>query len=318
MDRDMCRDPGVLAGLGDRQVGDAARTWCARENAAAVVERRARAESERRVSIRPAPDAMVYLTALLPVAEGVAAFAALSQHADAARARALDESGGARTRGQVMADALVAAVTGRPEGSCPPVLINLVMTDRALFTGDSEPAVLPGFGPVPAATARELVARSNGEAGAWVRRLYVAPSTGDLVAMDSRRRRAPKGLSQLIGLRDGGRCRVPWCDAPIRHIDHVVPAARGGPTKKRYLQGTCEAHNYGKAAPGWHAEPAEVEPGSRHRVVTTTPTGHTYSGTAPPLPGAQEHAHPPAELWRVADPSPGERVLADLSWGRVA
>ena len=41
-------------------------------------------ESERRVTLRPAPDTMTYLTALLPVKDGVAGFAALTRAADAA------------------------------------------------------------------------------------------------------------------------------------------------------------------------------------------------------------------------------------------
>ena len=75
----------------------------ARLDAAALVARRRRAESERRVTLRPAPDTMTYLTALLPVKDGVAALAALTRAADAARA-----AGDERSRGQVMADTLVA------------------------------------------------------------------------------------------------------------------------------------------------------------------------------------------------------------------
>lgn len=67
---------------------------------AAVTARRARAESERRVSLRPAPDCMTRLSALLPVKDGIACFAALSSAADAAATPK-------HPRGQVMADTLV-------------------------------------------------------------------------------------------------------------------------------------------------------------------------------------------------------------------
>ncbi|WP_156222709.1 HNH endonuclease [Pseudactinotalea suaedae] len=307
-DEELCADPHVLAGLGDRQIGDVARAWCARENAEAVVARNARAEAERRVSLRPAPETMTYLTALLPVAQGVAAYAALVQRADAARTR--EQEGDAedtRTRGQVMADALVAAVTGQPEGQHPPVLVNLVMTDTALFTSaDTEAAMLPGFGPVPAATARNMVEKAAG-AGAWVRRLYMAPRTGALVAMDSRRRRVPQGLGDLVRIRDGGRCRVPWCDAPVRHVDHVVPVAEGGATEANNLQSYCEAHNYAKQALGWRAEP------QRHSVETRTPSGHRYVDRAPPLPGSPPGHLELLEQERVpVDYSPGERIVDEL------
>ena len=64
------------------------------------------------MTLRPAPDTMTYLTALLPVKDGVAALAALGRAADGARA-----AGDERTRGQVMADALVAGVRGAGPGA---------------------------------------------------------------------------------------------------------------------------------------------------------------------------------------------------------
>lgn len=49
-----------------------------RLDAESVVARCRGAEGQRRVSIRPAPDAMSYVTAYLPVAQGVAVCAALN------------------------------------------------------------------------------------------------------------------------------------------------------------------------------------------------------------------------------------------------
>ena len=66
----------------------------------------------------------------------------------------------------------------------------------------------------------------------------------------------------------------------IRHTDHVVPRARGGPTTADNGQGLCELCNYAKEADGWSAR---TIPGPRHTVEITTPTGHTYSSTADPL-----------------------------------
>jgi hypothetical protein len=73
-------------------------------------------------------------------------------------------------------------------------------------------------------------------------------------------------------------------DAPIRHTDHVVAYAEGGDTTAGNGQGLCEACNYAKAAPGWQARPA-LDRSGRHTVTTTTPNGHHYRSTAPPLPG---------------------------------
>ena len=61
-----------------------------------------------------------------------------------------------------MADALVERTTGTP-GGISGIEIQLVMTDRTLFQGDSEPARLPGYGIVPAGWARDLLTDTGTE-----------------------------------------------------------------------------------------------------------------------------------------------------------
>ncbi|MFP3702248.1 hypothetical protein SB758_42910, partial [Burkholderia sp. SIMBA_013] len=51
-------------------------------------------------------------------------------------------------------------VTGTP-GGISGVDVQLVMTDRTLFRGDSEPARLKGYGTVPAGWARKLLQPSE-------------------------------------------------------------------------------------------------------------------------------------------------------------
>jgi hypothetical protein len=125
----------------------------------------------------------------------------------------------------------------------------------------------------------------------WVRRLYTAPGTGQLLGMDSRARLMPAGMQRVIQARDQ-LCRTPWCDAPIRHHDHVVPWRDAGKTSEINGQGLCEACNLAKEADGWHAQ---TIPGPRHTVETTTPTGHTYQSTAPALPGTPPATEQPDE-----------------------
>ena len=67
--------------------------------------------------------------------------------------------------------------------------------------------------------------------------------------MDSRRRLFPAGAQRFLIARDQ-LCRTPWCDAPIRHIDHIEPHARGGATTIDNGQGLCAACNLSKQAPG--------------------------------------------------------------------
>jgi hypothetical protein len=263
---------------GDRQVEAEARRAAYRLDPHGFVARARRAEADRRVTLRPAPDTMAWLSALLPVAQGVAVIAALRDAVDTARG-----DGDGRSRGQVMADTLVERVTGQASADAVPVGVTLVMTDQTLLGSGDEPGHLQGYGPVPAPVARDLVRTAAGSTAAqvWLRRLFTAPGSGQLVAMDSRRRTFPRGLVDLLVARDQ-TCRTPWCDAPIRHLDHVVPAALGGPTSAANGQGLCEACNYAKQAPGWHARPG---PGGAGQLVETcTPTGHRYSSQAPDPP----------------------------------
>ncbi|WP_284983016.1 HNH endonuclease signature motif containing protein [Arthrobacter sp. efr-133-TYG-118] len=313
VDEELAADTGTFDGAGDKAIITAARTAAYRRDPRSVTQRAVRAAEERHVSLRPAPDTMTYLTALLPVAQGVAVHAALSRHADTLRS-----GGETRTRGQIMADTLIERTTGTP-GGISGVEIQLVMTDRTLFQGDAEPARLPGYGIVPAGWARTLLAEGPGcsnepasqlaqdQAGqdqdlkVWLRRLYTAPGTGDLVAADSRARLFQAGMRRFIQARDD-TCRTPYCDAPIRHFDHIVPWHQGGPTTLANGAGLCEACNYTKELPGWTAQPstartstAQTGTGTRHVLDIRTPTGHTYQSTAPPLPGAGIHGTEPSD-----------------------
>lgn len=286
LDAELWADPARVAGLGDRQLVAEAKRLAYRLDPHSVVDRAARAERERFVSIRPAPDTMAYLTALLPVAQAVAAHASLGVAADSARA-AGDEQG----RGQVMADTLVARLTGSAAEVPAQVQLQLVMTDQALAGGD-EPGYVPEQGTVPAGWARDLLRRAladEGGCGVWVRRLLTDPA-GHLVAMESRARHAPPGLAHYIATRDAGRCRTSWCDAPVRHIDHVVDHARGGETDEENLGGRCERCNQDKAAPGWSSVPLgrgdPTVPRAGPLIRTRTPTGHVYTSEPPTLPRA--------------------------------
>jgi hypothetical protein len=282
VEAEVAGDLDELERLGDRALVARVRQVAYRLDPRSVVARARRAEGERCVTVRPAPDTMAYLTALLPVRQAVAVQVSLRRAAEAARC-----AGDERSRGQLMADTLVGAVTSAPSQAArpaaPDVAVQLVMTDRALLDGDDEPARLDGVGTVPSAWARELVARTLEEDGrVFVARLLLDP-VGALVAMESRARFAPAGLARAIRLRDGGTCRTPWCDAPVRHIDHVVPYAAGGRTSAANGNGLCEACNLAKEALGWSAE--VVPDAGRHTVAVTTPTGHRYTSSSPPLPG---------------------------------
>jgi len=334
VDEELAPDTGTFTGKGDRAIIAAAKTAAYRRDPRSVLGRASRAAAERTVSLRPAPDTMTYLTALLPVAQGVAVYAALTRAADSARASGGPGAGGWRsgssdgagargpgargagsgvvlTRGQLMADTLVERITGTP-GGITGINLDLVMTDRTLFQGDSEPARLNGYGIVPAEWARTMLAEGQAdqdptdrnsadqvqadqnlagqvqadqnrdhELTVWLRRLYTAPATGELLATDSKARLFTGRLRRFIETRDD-TCRTPYCDAPIRHIDHVVPWRSGGETNLGNGAGLCEACNHTKESPGWTTRAVQADV---HTLEISTPTGHSYLSKAPSLPG---------------------------------
>ena len=270
-----------LAQWGHRRTEREARRLVIRLDPAGAADRAEKAAGGRRVTIRPAPNAMTYLTALLPAADGVACYAALHQAATGAAVDPHEH----RTRGQVMADELsarilAAACTADGSPRIPTAQIHLVMTDRTLLDGDDEPAQLVGHGPVPAALARHLVLADH-TTRVWIRRLYTDPHTGLLTDTDHRPRLFPPAARDYLTARDH-TCRTPYCDAPIAHADHAIPAARGGQTTLTNGDGRCQACNYTKDATGWTTS---VDPDGT--ITTTTPTGHRHQSRPPNPPRSQ-------------------------------
>jgi Domain of unknown function (DUF222)/HNH endonuclease len=280
LDEEMCADQSKLDGCGDARIAADAKAIAYRLDAQAVVERAAKAERERCVTIRPAPDTMTYVTALLPVAQGVSVYAALK--------RAADTTFDDRSRNQVMADTLVERVTGQAKAGAVSIAVDVVLSDTTL-TGGDEPALIPGYGPIPAEVACRLVTKAvyDPDSKATLRKLYARPDTGALVAMESRARAFPKALAKFLELRDQ-RCRTPYCDAPVRHLDHIKPKAQGGPTSGDNGQGLCEHCNYVKELAHWKVT-AGVDESGRHSTTVETPTGEHHHSLAPPiLPGRRK------------------------------
>ncbi len=293
-----------LAGWGDARTEREARRWALRLDPDGAAARAAKAAADRRVTIRPAPDAMTYLTALLPVREGVAVYGALHRAAVAANCDPADH----RTRGQVMADELVGRTLAPAAGAAaaPGVEIHLVMTDRTLLDGDHEPADLVGHGPIPAPLARDL-ARADARTRVFVRRLYTDPGTGDLSGTDPRRRLFPDVARAFLTARDQ-ICRTPFCGAPIRHADHTVAVSRGGKTILPNGNGRCAACNQVKDTLHWASRTDRDGV-----IVTSTPTGQRHR-SRPPDP-------PRSRAWSSGDLTPMERrlaVLPDIAWESAA
>ena len=119
-----------LAGWGDRRVeGEARKAAYRLDPHAAVAASPGRRVGAARRASGPCPDTMVRLSAVLPVAQGVACYAALCRAADTAA------GGDGRGRGQFMADTMVERLTGQSAAADVPVEVELLMSDETLLGG---------------------------------------------------------------------------------------------------------------------------------------------------------------------------------------
>ena len=305
-----------------------------------AVRRARKAFGDRRVTLRPAPDTMTYLTALLPVASGVAAFAALSRSAAAAKA-----GGDPRSRGALMADEFLARMLGgrdivadaaaAPATACPPTSTRERparpgaaskrrrcaagldhrsrdpvehLTDglpdlpgrgvRRDPVGDDrpdaarrrrEPAILSGYGPIPAALARHLV---RGADDRTPRCGYGACSRTPTPAAHRRRHPAAPVRPRRAAVPDRAGPGVPH--ALVRSSDpacrpHPTPCARWS-DRTRQRRGTLRRVQPDKGVSGW-ASIADLD-GS---IVTVTPTGHRYRSHPPEPPRSDPWDDEPTE-----------------------
>jgi len=162
----------------------------------------------------------------------------------------------------------------------------LMPLDALIKAGDPSAAVIAGYGPLPHELAWEILTTSRGRK--WWRRLFTGPSSthssGPIVGGDPARRRFDGWLAKLIKLRDQ-TCRDPYCDAPIRHIDHITRHSDGGATTFENGLGECARGNLVREMPGWRIKLIDCGfHGRPHKIIISTPTGHHYLSRAPDPP----------------------------------
>ena len=218
--------------------------------------RAAHAATERHVSLRPAPDTMATSPRLLPVAQGVAVYAALTRDADTLRA-----AGDPRSRGQVMADTLVERITGTPAGSAvvevQPRHDRPHPARRATPNPPGSSATAPSPPPGPATSSHRGRPRARpGSAGSTPPPTPASSSRWTPAAAPFPARPAPTSSSPAT------RPAAPPGATPRSATSTTSdPRRRRRPTSRANGQGLCEACNHAKQAPGWRAGPA---PGPRH------------------------------------------------------
>jgi hypothetical protein len=260
VDRELASHP--IQRMGVKRLGNLARKIAAEVDPEGFLARATAARSARRVTIRPGRDGMAYFTGCLPVEQAVACYAALLKAYKTASASPEPLT---RTEGQYMADTLVERITGQKKAEDVNVEIQVLVKAEDLVDRASPlPVEVPGHGPIPAAF---LSAEGR---MTWRR---IVTQDGIVIGGDSRSRTFTGVLADLIKLRDGGRCTEPFCDAPIRHIDHIQRWSEGGKTEFDNGRGLCAFHNRVRELGDWRA----LRRGNT--TFTTTPTGHTYTST---------------------------------------
>lgn len=300
-------DPARLDGLGTGRTRQLVRELCQALDPRDSRGRAERAARKRGVSVEPLGNGMARLTATLRALDAAAIMADLGTAAEARRA-----AGARDTHQALQADELVARVLGAPVAASTPSTpashvrldVGIVITDRALLEreDDAECADIEGYGPIPAHIITDtLRGRPPGSiiptGASWpreedadiatssvFRRLYTHPRTGELVAMESTARAFPTGLARMIRWRDR-TCRTPWCNARIRHLDHVQAHAGGGPTSFENGQGLCARCNYLKEHGGWSVRPTTEPPDhsgvQSPSIIWRSPHGARGSSPAP-------------------------------------
>ena len=282
----------------------------------AAAQRRAeQTRRQRGVRMLPEPDGMATLSAYLPAADAVGVFAVLDEHArhagyldgersmDARRGDALvdlvlnptgycsqhtsvtpdcatDDGGSTSGSNHIQSAAATGSAGCRCEcGRCRRgggVDVRVTIPYTALLGADELPGDLAGYGPIPAAVARDLAA-----GGTW-RRILTDPASGRPVDYGTTRYRPPAHLAGLVITRDQ-TCQFPGCRVPAHRcdLDHAIahhPDTDTGPTSDTNLGPKCRRHHQIKQAPGW-----SVTQHPDGCTTWTTPSGHNYHSQPPPL-----------------------------------
>ncbi|TWD55119.1 uncharacterized protein DUF222 [Arthrobacter sp. AG367] len=279
-----------------------ARTWRERHHAESMEKRHARGVAERRVEFRPDRDGMAWLGAYLPADQAMSGWNRLT-----AAARGLQGPGEDRTMPQLRADSFTAAILGsgntrggstsltsasatagalaaaRPgagaggtdgagPGRLPSVRAEVLVTVPvfALMGLTDEPAMLDGYGPVPASMARRLVA--DGAASFY--RVLVDPRDGAPLEIGRKSYRIPKAMRAWLRMRDG-KCPFPGCSNTSldTEADHLLAWHHGGTTGISNLGQPCPKHHRLRHTTAWKPTPASTNepPG------WTSPTGRHYT-----------------------------------------
>jgi hypothetical protein len=130
-----------------------------------------------------------------------------------------------------------------------PLTINVTVDLPTLLGLAENPGQLAGYGPIPAAVARELASD-----GRW-KRFITEPQTGNLLDFGRESYEPPQQLKDFLIARDR-TCRFPGCrrSALLSDLDHAESWESGGGTSAENIGALCRRHHRLKTHDGWTIE----------------------------------------------------------------
>ncbi|MGN7199795.1 HNH endonuclease [Arthrobacter sp. SAFR-044] len=286
------------------------RAWRERHHPESIEKRHAKGVADRRMEYAPDRDGMAWVSLYLP---GDTACAIWNR--TTAAARGLQGPNEERTLTQLRPDIAASLLLGAgmkpgtgdtaahaeedgpgvhgPQGvteigkvPAPRADVLVTVPVFALLDLTDEPAVLDGFGPIPASMARKLVA--DGAESFY--RVLVDPRDGAPLEIGRKNYRLTEAIKRWIRMRDG-KCTFPGCNNKTsdNETDHLTPWEHGGTTNVTNLAQLCPKHHLLKHHSRWTPDPAT----ENNPPGWTSPTGRHYKPEHPD----PEPTHWPAESW---------------------
>lgn len=240
------------------------------------------AVAERRVSLRSDEHGMAGVYAYLRADDAMRLMTSIDAHA----AGLPDDGRSAdQKRADVLADIAALALNNAGttwQGRRPAVQVCVALS--TLFGIDEQPGELDGYGPVPAALARDIAFDPS---GTW--RRLITDHAGRLISCGTTTYRPPAPLREHV-IAAHRTCTFPGCRRAARRgeIDHLIPfGTRGGVTDVHNLHPPCTRHHKLKHETGWRVRKMFES------VTWTSPSGRAYETAA--------HAYP---IDHTGDPDP--------------
>ena len=236
------------------QVANHVRNSVAKYSPEEFEETVARATSMRRVTCYNDADGISTVVAILPAAD--AQIVMNSIEAFILRADQLSQSEEKLTKDMRRADALSSIcaqfLSQLDDVVAPhrrPLTVNVTIDLPTLLGLAENPGQLAGYGPIPAAVARELASD-----GRW-KRFITEPQTGNLLDFGRESYEPPQQLKDFLIARDR-TCRFPGCrrSALLSDLDHAESWESGGQTSAENIGALCRRHHRLKTHDGWSIE----------------------------------------------------------------